>query len=357
MPERKILFVTNNGIEDAAFGGAKASRRNYELLKEYGQVDVAAILKKSNLASMLSIAGGYFPPSGKGDLTRIGTMLDNGKYDFAFFDGSHFGNLIEYVKERGVKVICFFHNCEYDYIEVRFGKRKSLKKSIYKNLIQKQEKMAAQAADLNIVFTKRDAERICGLYQVKKPEILPLSLIDVYERREPGKEERECLLFGPLGQANQEAFGWFVKEVAPYLHCKTRVAGKGFEAYEKVWGSKKVIVQGFVQDIAQLYADAACVAIPLLSGGGMKIKTAEALMFGKYIFGTDEAFVGYEGAFEKIGGKCNSAQAFIDKLNTFLQKEKDSFSVYSRQLYEEKYSMEASREAFAKLLKRLYSSE
>ena len=100
-------------------------------------------------------------------------------------------------------------------------------------------------------------------------------------------------------------------------------------------------VLGYVDDIAQLYADAACVAIPLLSGGGMKIKTAEALMFGKHIFGTDEAFVGYELEYEKVGGKCNSAQEFIEKINAFLEQDTGGFYAYSRQIFEEKYSQQA----------------
>jgi len=347
----KILFITCNGVEDAPFGGAKASRRNYELLKKYAEVDVMTVRKKSNFASAVSVLQGYFPPGSRKDLEAVKAIL--AAYDCVFFDGSHFGNLVKYVSGQGVKTICFFHNCEYDYIEVRFGEGKSLKKSVYKKLIARQEKLAAQSAGYNIVFTERDAERVSQLYGVKRPGILPLSLKDMYEEREPGGGERECLLFGPLGQANEEAFGWFVKEVSPRLCCRTRVAGRGFEVHQRDWGSDKVTVQGYVEDIAGLYADAACVAIPLLSGGGMKIKTAEALMFGKYIFGTDEAFVGYGLDFDRVGGKCNSAREFIEKINGFLGKEAQYRNSYSRQVYEEKYSLEASEKKFGRLLEQI----
>ena len=344
----KALFITCNGIEDAAFGGAKASLRNYELLKRSADVDVMTIRKRSGAASALSILQGYFPPIAKRDLKAVKGKLD--RYDLVFFDGSHFGNIVKYVKGRGVKTICFFHNCEYDYIEVRFGTQKSIKKSIYKKIIAKQEGLAARYADCNIAFTLRDAERIRHLYSVPLPQILPLSLKDVYEKRTPGNGERECLLFGPLGQANEEAFGWFVKNVSPYLHCRTRAAGRGFEAHQKDWASDKVTVQGYVEDIARLYADAACVAIPLLSGGGMKIKTAEALMFGKYVFGTAEAFAGYEPDYEKFGERCDSAEEFIQKINAFLEENRDSFYAGSRRLYEEKYSLQASGKAFDSIL-------
>lgn len=403
---KKILFLTCNGIEDAAFGGAKASIRNYELLKKYAPVDVISVQKRSNLASMLSILQGYFPPISRKDLQTVKAKLREGGYSHVFFDGSHFGTIVKTVKRKGVKTLCFFHNCEYDYIEVRFGQGNSLKKSIYKHLIARQEKLAAQYADCNIVFTKRDAERIRELYGVELPVIVPLTLPDIYREcsaqahqgkvsqriesikgsdNEAGqriegikssnnnaswrmesikssddetgqgtenidRHEKTCLLFGPVGQANEEAFGWFVTNVSPSLHCITRVAGKGFEAYKDKWSSDKVEVQGYVEDVAVLYAEADCVAIPLLSGGGMKIKTAEALMFGKTIFGTDEAFVGYELEPEKAGGCCNSAEKFIEAINRFADGEQASFNSYSRQIYEEKYSLGASEKAFGEIL-------
>jgi len=344
----RLLFITCNGVEDADFGGAKASARNYELLKRYAQVDVMTIRKKSDLASIKSVLQGYFPPVSREDLHAVRTRL--AQYELVFFDGSHFGRLVKYVRSQGVKAICFFHNCEYDYIEVRFGRQKSLKKSVYKRLIAEQERLAAQNADCNIAFHKRDAERIRELYSVELPQIIPLSLPDVYERKEPKGQERVCLLFGPLGQANEEAFAWFVEKVSPWLHCRTRVAGKGMEVHRDDWSSDRVEVQGYVEDIAQLYADAACVAIPLLSGGGMKIKTAEALMFGKYIFGTEEAFVGYELDLGKVGGQCQEPREFIDKINTFLDEKTEFFNSYARQVYEKNYSLEASQEAFEELL-------
>ena len=55
----KILFVTLNGIKDAAFGGAKASIRNFEVLKTFGEVDVYHIKKRNTVKSIVSILEGY----------------------------------------------------------------------------------------------------------------------------------------------------------------------------------------------------------------------------------------------------------------------------------------------------------
>jgi glycosyltransferase involved in cell wall biosynthesis len=352
----KILFLTCNGIKDASFGGAKCSIRNYEALKEHGDVEVLTIQKKSNMASFLSVLQGYFPPVGRNDLKTVAEMLDKEKYDLVFFDGSYFGNIVKYVKKRGVRAITFFHNCEQDYLEVRMGRGFSVKKMMYHASIVKQERMAAQNSDANIVLTGRDKGRIQTLYAAKNITIIPMTLPDIYqgeagtafEAKKP--QDKVCLLFGPLGRANEEAFKWFVENVSPYLKCRTLVAGKGFDAYRQKWSSEKVSVTGFVNDVSQVYEATDCVAIPLLSGGGMKIKTAEAMMFGKYIYGTAEAFVGYDIDTDRAGALCATAKDFIDAINRQMDMDMPAFNSYTRERYLEKYSSEASREAFAQIL-------
>jgi glycosyltransferase involved in cell wall biosynthesis len=106
---------------------------------------------------------------------------------------------------------------------------------------------------------------------------------------------------------------------------------------------------GFVEDVSELYGRADCVAIPLLSGGGMKIKTAEALMHGKYIYGTNEAFVGYDIDYDSVGGLCDTAQDFINAINRQIDKDIPAFNDYSRKIYLEKYSMQSSEKAFAEI--------
>ena len=80
----------------------------------------------------------------------------------------------------------------------------------------------------------------------------------------------------------------------------------------------------------------------------MKTKTAEAMMFAKTIFGTTEAFEGYEVDYEKIGGLCNSAQDFISKINQFDLSQ--YYNDYSRSVYEEKYSDLNNLKLFKRIL-------
>lgn len=358
----KILFLTCNGVEDAAFGGAKASIRNFETLKDLGDVEVITVKKRSNMANVKAMLCGYFPPVDGKILNQVKQKIQEKKVDLLFLDGSYFGSIAKYAKNKNIPVISFFHNCEYDYLDVRFGNKKSLQEFLYKRLVKRQEGMAARQSDVNIVFTKRDQQRIATLYNVKNPEIIPLTLKDSFSKtsikeenskKETTQEENTVLLFGPLGQANEEAFRFFVTEISPKISAKTMVAGKGFEAYKDTWSSDKVEVIGFVDDIQKLYESASLVAIPLLSGGGMKIKTAEAMMFGKYVFGTEEAFVGYEFDPREIGAECNTAQEFIEEINTFFEQNPPKYCKRARELFEERYSLNASKTAFQTIVNEL----
>lgn len=343
----KALFITTGGIEDAEFGGAKASIRNYMALKRFAEVEVYHIKKRSTMHSIQSLLQGIFPPVLREDVRKIGAILSEQTYDFVFMDCSHFGWIAEEVKKADVPLVMFFHNCESDYIQVRFGNKNTLQSRIYQRLIDKGERVSVKNADYKMVFTERDKERIESLYQTTIDAVIPIGLSDQY--RESNKKGEYCLLFGPLGTANEEAFSWFVRNVSPYLHCKTMVAGKGFERYKEIWGNEKVLIKGFVKEVSEAYEGAACVAIPLFSGGGMKIKTAEALMFGKTIFGTEEAFVGYDFDVKQVGGLCQTAEAFIEKINCFFDRGERVFNPYSREQYLEKYSLEAADREFQKL--------
>lgn len=131
------------------------------------------------------------------------------------------------------------------------------------------------------------------------------------------------------------------------IGIKTVVAGCGLDRYKPDWEKEGVEVAGYVDDIAERYRRVAFVCVPLLSGGGMKVKTIEAMMFGKYIFGTDGAFSGFDVDYGLIGGLCNSAAEYIDAINAFLSSKHGSFfDSVSRKIYEGQYSEQSAMQAY-----------
>ena len=99
-------------------------------------------------------------------------------------------------------------------------------------------------------------------------------------------------------------------------------------------------------EIENYYA-ADVVVMPIFSGSGMKTKTAEALMYGKNILGTKEAFEGYDMDSNCMYG-CQTAEMFIDTFRS-MGNNITSFNPHSRNLYLEKYSEKAVFDAFKKI--------
>jgi len=75
----------------------------------------------------------------------------------------------------------------------------------------------------------------------------------------------------------------------------------------------------------------------------MKTKVAEALMFGKKIVGTPEAFSGYEDIADKVGRICITADDFVSAISSVDAVVKEPFDTELRSIYESRFSLAAAR--------------
>ena len=101
-------------------------------------------------------------------------------------------------------------------------------------------------------------------------------------------------------------------------------------------------------NLEDYYDQADAMVMPIFVGDGMKVKTAEALMYGKPMFATDEALEGYD--VEGISGiyRCNSAKEFIDMINEQII---NGYSEEVRKLFVHNYSTERNKDRFENFLK------
>lgn len=96
---------------------------------------------------------------------------------------------------------------------------------------------------------------------------------------------------------NVEALDHLLGRIAPLIlsaapAARIRIAGRNPPAH---WVSKapsNVEFLGYVEDLAAFYGSQDVIVAPLLSGGGLKIKVAEAMGFGKAIVATPIAVEG-----------------------------------------------------------------
>ena len=71
----------------------------------------------------------------------------------------------------------------------------------------------------------------------------------------------------------------------------------------------------------------------------MKVKTCEALMYGKNIIGTDETFEGYDIDSYNAGCRCNTAQEYIDAITEYAKYPIPVFNKNARRLFVERHRL------------------
>jgi len=169
----------------------------------------------------------------------------------------------------------------------------------------------------------------------------------------PDEVETEpfALFVGGNFYANRDGIAWFVQHVAPRVDIKVCVVGKGMEdmrAQIEIPGRVEVV--GPVDSLAEWYRRARFVIAPIFDGSGMKTKVAEALMHGKKVIGTPEAFSGYERVAARAGWCCYSPTEFVSAIHAARTTVTTAFDPELRALYEEHFSLSAATARLAEAL-------
>lgn len=274
---------------------------------------------------------------------RINAAIQDKAIDIVVFNSSNYGKIIARIKKKYPKIrtICIFHNVEYDFVLNAAKVRKSLLSLMTLLVVWRNEKNTMKFTDKILTLNERDSHSLYARYNRQADDILPLCLEDRFDN---SKMKRTCnqkvgAFIGSNFYANNKGIKWFCENVSKKIDCKIFVVGKGFEK-EKDYFSNYPNIQliGSVPVVDNYYYDVDFIISPIFDGSGMKTKTAEALMFGKTIFGTKEAFEGYNLDYDKVGGLCNDAESFINEINRY-DYTKSRYNEYSREVFLENYSI------------------
>jgi glycosyltransferase involved in cell wall biosynthesis len=348
------LILVTNKLEQSPNGGREMlCKMNYEMCKRiYGdQLSVVELDKSSTrgLTSIVQAFRGYIDGINEAAVEGVLEEIQRKKIGQVFVDGSNLGEFVKIIKRKfpKVQIYTFFHNVESRFFLGAFKQAKTPRALAVFIVNYFAERKAVKYSDKIICLNKRDSRLLKRVYGRKATHFLPMSLKDKLPfnfappvRKSP---EKFALFVGGLFYANQAGITWFVENVAPYIQIKTCIVGRGFEQFkEKLTIDGKVEVIGEVESLDQWYQDAHFVIAPIFDGSGMKTKVAEALMYGKKIIGTQEAFVGYEDIADRVGCVCNSAKEFITAIGAIDEVVNDTFDNELREIYKDKYSYDAS---------------
>ena len=221
------------------------------------------------------------------------------KYDVIQFEGLPVSLYLSAVRKNSqAKLIYRAHNIE-NMIWQRLAKQKSdpFKKSylrMHARRIKNYELQQLNSFNGIAVFTELDRSTLFG-YGIKIPiEVCPVGIDLQHYRPDIEKTEFPTLFFlGSLDWLpNREGIEWFLENFSKELtdgdlRVRFYVAGNDiperFDDYE-VMG--KIFIQGEVDDALEFVNSKSIMIVPLLSGGGMRVKIVEGMAMQKCIIST-----------------------------------------------------------------------
>ena len=355
------MLVTAQLGSSAVGGREQLSTLNRDALREiYGDRFAVFELPKRPLKGIKALWGalrGHIDGLDHAVISEVVTAIRDGGVGCVVLDGSNLGVLAASIKHDcpRVEVITFLHNCEARFFLGALRQRPSVRASgvLLANYLA--ERCGVRFSDKLICLNERDSRLILRLYGRAATHISPMAM---HDQLPPGAfaismppEERYALFVGGTFYANLQGIEWFVECVASQAPIKTYVVGKGFERWKtRLERNGNVHVVGAVGSMAPWYLGAQVVIAPIFDGSGMKTKVAEALMFGKRVVGTPEAFVGYEADVSDIGAICVNPTEFLVALEKEAKAKPSCIDVRLRRIYEAHYSYDAAKARLASII-------
>lgn len=357
----KVMLVTMQ-LQVARSGGRELlCKLNHDALRDIcGDRMLLFELPRGRLRGLNSIMKAFRGHIDGVNAGSISTALDYIKAENVrkiFIDGSNLGEFARAVKLRFPYVVVntFFHNVEARFFLGSFRQNISLHALavLIANFLA--ERKAVRYSDKIICLSQRDSLLLQRLYGRAATNLSPMALQDnspsAVDSRTSLSNERFALFVGGDFYANRRGIIWFVNHVVPHISIKVFIVGRGFEQHRLDLERKgKVVVIGEVDSLTRWYVDSHFVIAPIFDGSGMKTKVAEALMFGKKIIGTPEAFSGYEDVVDRAGWVCTTAADFVAAIKSARSEINIAFDPALYAIFKEKYSYLAARSRLAGII-------
>lgn len=253
---------------------------------------------------------------------KASELLADGRYRFVQAEDAV---MFQYIPERcGAKKILDMHNIESE-LMLRYAMNETnLFKKMYaletRRKLKKYEIMVSKNADAVFVCSEDDKKLLAAFgIAEEKIHVIPNGVDCEYFHPQEAPEMESSLVFtGTMDyHANVSGIVYFVKEVFPLIieqmgDAKLYIVGKNPAPKVQQLAGSNIVVTGAVDDIRKYIAAAKIVVVPLLVGGGTRLKILEAMSMSKAIVSTS---LGSEGIDVMAGDNiaiADDAKKFAD---------------------------------------------
>jgi glycosyltransferase involved in cell wall biosynthesis len=302
----KHLALRGHQIKMVAFGTENSATA--ESLRQFCELFIVQHRTGSNrMAALRSLASEvpytiskYHAPAMFEKLTGI---VEHSQIDVVHVDLLHMAIYGIFLQERyGLPIVLREHNVESTIMERFTENQKNPLLRWYANILLQKllryEPEKCAQFDCCVMITREDEQRIRDLSSLVRTAVIPAG-VDLPALTDPALEQSKSILFlASLDWLpNVDGFFWFYENVLPAVtreepEIRISIVGKGHSARLQNLKHPNIRFVGFVEDVVPyIQASPVCI-VPLLAGGGMRIKILEMFAHRKCVISTS---VGCEG--------------------------------------------------------------
>jgi glycosyltransferase involved in cell wall biosynthesis len=254
-------------------------------------------------------------------------LLKSTTFDVIQLESLYMSRYVDAIrKHSNAKIILRAHNIEHQIWERNAETTNNPIKKAYLNLLAKRlknyELNSITTFDAIACITKADELFFKNHHPHIPIQTFPFG-IDFSNNTTPTSTVTEPFSVFHIGAMdwlpNIEGVKWFLNTIWPLVitqhpNAKLYLAGKNMPAWLSQLKTKNVIVKGEVENAADFMNSKSIMIVPLLSGGGMRVKIIEGMMLGKTIVSTAIGAEGINYTNQKDIVIANTPKAFAEAI-------------------------------------------
>lgn len=294
-------------------------------------------------------------------------LLEKTDFDIVQLEGLYLVPYIPVIRKYSkARISIRQHNIEYRIWERLTSQAKNPLKKWYLSLLTRRLKRfeLQHINDYDIVLPiSRNDEAVYRELGCKVPLFLHPFGINIanipFYPYQPGQDVNLYHIGAMDWLPNQESVDWLLNQVMPVMEkelpsLKLYLAGRNMPEKYFQLNRSNIIVLGEVPDAQAFERDKSILVVPLLSGGGVRIKIFQAMAMGKMIITTSVGVEGIEAENSRHIMLADTAVDFIAAIKQAVNAPSliTATGLHARQLIEQKYDRQ---KLIAGLLKRYHA--
>jgi len=254
---------------------------------------------------------------------RLTELLVSERFDVIQLEGPYLASYLPLIRKHSrAKLALRSHNIENEIWQRKSRNERRLIEKLYfmhlSGRIRRLEKKLLAQTDILIPISDRDCRKLKKMGFSGPAMTIPTGLnASDYERVAPSIENSIFFIGSLDWMPNQEGLYWFIDEVLPYLSASGtpftfHVAGRNApeELISKLQ-DPHIVFHGEVEDARTFMQHYEVMAVPLLTGSGIRIKIIEGMAMGKPVV---TSIIGAEGI------------SALDRKQIFIANEPETFA-------------------------------